>query len=110
MPITATTCGQTGEHGMAQAGENSSAIAAIVQGIFLESLRQPILRRRADRQNAKIGAKSPRVANDPLIPLRRGVRKLVDAGCDRSAGNRVRAVRFKQVIVLLRFLCWTDVR
>src|ERR1700677_2404598 len=71
VPIVAAARCDRGEYGVAQPGKYTSALAAVVQGIFLESLGESVARRRSYYGDPKVGPESPGVAFDPLMPLRR---------------------------------------
>ena len=52
---------------MAQPRKHAFALAAVIQRVFLESLRQRIARRRAHRRDAEVGSESLAVALSPCF-------------------------------------------
>src|ERR1035438_5063693 len=98
MAFRAAASRQSGQDSMAQPRENSPAIAAIVECIFPKSLRQPITRRGSNSRDPKVGTKSSRIALDALIPLRRRIGELGDAGRERGPCDGVRAERIENVV------------
>src|SRR5580658_7123545 len=71
MAILAAARCQGRKHGVAQPGKYPLAFAAVVQGIFFESLGKRIPGGCSYCSDPKVGPEPPGIALDPLMPLRR---------------------------------------
>ena len=107
MAVCAAARRQGRDYRMAHPRDYASAFTAIVQGIFLQSFRQPITCRGSHRRDREVGAESLAETLSPLTPLWRRIIQLVDAGCYCGAGYWVRSVRVENIIVELSSLRWT---
>src|SRR3984957_12523694 len=91
VPVCAAASRKSGNHGMTEARQNAFALAAVIQSVFAESLRQRVPRRCSHRRNAKIGREALSITFSALLPLRWRIVCLVDASRERGAHNWIGA-------------------
>jgi len=77
MAIGATTPGEGRDQGMVEPRQQASALAAVIQRVFAEGLRQSIARRRGHRGNPEVGPESLAVSRRALPPADRLERSVV---------------------------------
>src|SRR5450755_4066856 len=109
MSIFAAARRKCRKRGMPQPRKHSSALAAVIQRVFFESLRQRVAGRDRYRRNSKIRPKPFAVPRESLLPLRRGVISLVDAANHSGARDGIRPKRVEKVIPEFRFLRGLDI-
>src|SRR5580704_10905322 len=88
---------------MGEPRKHTLALTTVIQSVFPKRPCQSVARRSCDRSNTEVRSESLAVTRSALLPLRRCIVRLADAGGESGTHNWIGSKRLKDVAVKFRF-------